>query len=110
MASNQDRLFIANPVIPDSSRLRYAQACGFNLDVFNAAAKADRNLINAITYLGLFLNRVNSNQNELDKELSVKPLLERAKDNFRLTAPRKIRPQRSPNAPNTAPAFSLVAA
>ena len=111
MASNQDRFFIAHPVIPDSSKLRFSQGCkSFNMELFNAAAKADRKLIDLITNLGLFLNRFESNQNKLNKELSLKPLLERAKDDFRLNAPRKLRPQRSPNAPNTAPALSLVAA
>lgn len=108
MASNQDRLFTAHPVIQDSSKLRYAQACGFDLDLFNAAAKADRKLINAITNQGLLQNCLENNK--LNKERSTKSLLERAKDNFKLTAPRKIRPQRSPNAPNTLPALSLAAA
>ena len=111
MASNQNRLFITHPVIPDSSRLRFSQGCdSFNLELFSAAAKADRQMINSIHYLGIFLNALENNQNKSQKEQSIKPLLEKAKESLILIAPRKIRPQRSPNAPNTAPALSLVAA
>lgn len=111
MASNQERLFIAHPVIPDSSKLRFSQGCrSFNLELFNAAAKADRRHIDSITNLGVFLNRLEANQNELNRKRSLKPLLERAKENLRISEPRKLWPQSSPNAPNTVPAFSLVAA
>ena len=111
MASNQDHLFIVHPVIPDSSKLRFSQGCGsFNLDLFNAAAKADRKLIDLITFLDLFLNPLEACQNGLSKERSIKTLLERAKENLEIITPHKIRPKRSPNAPNTLLAFSLAAA
>lgn len=111
MASNQERLFIAHPVIPDSSKLRFSQGCrSFDLKLFNAAAKADRRLIDSITNLGVFLKRLEAHQKELNQKLSLNPLLERAKENLRLTEPLKLWPQTSPNAPNPLPAFSLVAA
>jgi hypothetical protein len=111
MASNRNRFFIPHPVIPDSSKLRFSQGCNsFNIELFSAAAKADRMIIDSIRNLGLFVNQLKNNQNKLHIELIIKTSLERAKESLIFIAPRKIRPQRSPNAPNTAPALSLVAA
>jgi hypothetical protein len=107
MASNQDRYFTTNPVIGDSSKLRFSQSCnGFNVNLFNAAAKSDKLLTNFIQSLQLRAEALRVT----DKKLSIAPLLLLAKTDFPILRPRTMRLQPSPNAPNTLPAFSLAAA
>jgi hypothetical protein len=107
MASNQERYFRPTPILGDSSKLRFSQAYEFfNVNLFNQAAKSDKAVSNFI----LNLKRLTEKQLDRNKRLSIAPLLIKARANFPLIRPRAIRLQPSPNAPNTAPAFSLVAA
>lgn len=107
MASNQDRYFKTDPVIGDSSKLRFSQSCNeFNLSLFNAAAKSDKLLTIFIQSIQLRAEA----QLATDKNRSIAPLLLKAKSDFPIYRPRTMRLQPSPNAPNSLPAFSLVAA
>jgi len=107
MATNQDRYFKPNPVIGDSSKLRFSQAYNnFNLDLFNSAAKSDKKLSIFIQNL----QAVAEAQKKKTDRSSIAPLLIKSKLDSPLFAPRTVRLQPSPNAPNTSPALSLAAA
>lgn len=107
MASNQ-RYFKVHPALIDSSKLRFAEASPtFNLDAYNNAARADKSAALAIESR---INEVNR-----DAELKQSYLVissKRRKPSVELLPINKIRKllQRSPNAPNTLPAYSLAAA
>ena len=107
MASNQSRYFKPHPILGDSSKLRFSQACKtFNMNLFNQAAKSDK-LLSGFT---LSLQALSKRQLDQNKARSIAPLLIKARLSFPLIQPRAIRLQPSPNAPNTAPALSLAAA
>jgi hypothetical protein len=77
MATNQERFFTIHPLIVDSSKLRFSQGCNtFNLALFNAAAEADRRLVDSISSVQVLLNRLERNHHEASRELSINPLLE----------------------------------
>jgi hypothetical protein len=108
MASNQ-RYFKVHPLLIDSSRLRFSQACGeFKLDSFNAAARADKVLsIQLQARIELTNEREQANSNYIAKFIS-----STKKQNLVQLPLKTIARllQRSPNAPNTLPAISLAAA
>jgi len=107
MASNQ-RYFKVHPLLIDSSKLRFAEASStFNLDAYNNAARADKRAALAIEAIIHEVKRV-LEQNQRYLAIDSK----RKKPSVELLPINKIRKllQRSPNAPNTLPAYSLAAA
>jgi hypothetical protein len=87
MASNQNRYFTIHPVIGDSSKLRFSQACeDFNMPLFNAAAKSDKSL----TIFIQALQSVARDQKEKSRKRSTAPLLLKSRTNFSLYRPRAI--------------------
>jgi hypothetical protein len=108
MASNQ-RYFKAHPLLIDSSKLRFSQACGeFNLTIFNAAAQADK--VSSIQ-LRRRIQLTNKLVQAKTKYLTEIPAEKNQENPVQLPIQSIARLlQRSPNAPNTLPAFSLAAA
>jgi hypothetical protein len=108
MASNQ-RYFQVHPLLIDSSRLRFSQACGeFNLDSFNAAARADKVLSTQLkARIELASEREQAKTNYLTQFIAATKTQNPVQLPLRTIA-RLL--QRSPNAPNTKPAISLAAA
>jgi hypothetical protein len=108
MASNQ-RYFNVHPFLMDSSKLRFSQACGdFNLDTFNAAARADKVLSTQLqARIEIYNEREQAKVNYLTKFLAAT----KKQNLVQLPLKNLVRLlQRSPNAPNTMPAISLAAA
>ncbi len=107
MASNQ-RYFKVHPLLIDSSRLRFSEASPtFNLDAYNNAARADKRAALAID---LRIHELNQATELTQKYLTIR--LKRKKPSVELLPINRIIKllQRSPNAPNTLPAYSLAAA
>jgi hypothetical protein len=107
MASNQ-RYFRHHPLLIDSSKLRFAEASPtFNLEAYNNAARADKRAALAIE---LRIHEVNQDTELKQRYLAIRS--KRKKPSVELLPINRIRKllQRSPNAPNTLPAYSLAAA
>jgi hypothetical protein len=107
MASNRERYFKPSSTLGDSSKLRFSQACqGFNLNLFNSAAKSDKLLVGFIENLKVLAQDLKQANNKN----SLAPIIQKARENSKIYLPRTFRIQQSPNAPNNALAFSLAAA
>lgn len=106
MASNQ-RYFYTCPLFLDSSKLRFAQACqSFDLELFNKAAKRDKNYsVELKNRIILISSNIENKQNYLRIENPKKESLAVGQIDYFFESL-----EVSPNAPNLVPALSLAAA